>query len=537
MAEAAFTNIIITGFMCSGKTSVGREVARRLGRAFVDMDERIAAHEGLSIPEIFSRYGEAYFRQRESEVSRELCRQTGLVIATGGGTLIQEQNRQQFLGSSFVVCLTCSVEQVLQRLGEDQDRPLLAGQDRQRRVEELLMSRQEAYGQLPHHVDTTGLTIEEVAGTVIKLYAQAQANPPRDPENWTELRVRTPRGGYSALLGNGLLARTGEALRRHASGGLVAVVTNPIVKAICGARVEESLRTEGFAPVVIEVPDGERYKTLQTVADLYDRFAAAELERSSITVALGGGVIGDLSGFAAATYMRGMWLVHAPTTLLAMVDSSLGSKVAVNHPRGKNLVGVFKDPTLVVADTAALATLPRAEFRAGLAEVVKAGVVGSAELFARLEESGTQDLHWIILEAMKVKIAVIEEDPYEGGRRAVLNLGHTFGHALEALSGYSMRHGEAVSVGMVVAAGVAGALGLCAIGLKARLMDLLQKLGLPTAYEGFSPEDIWQAMHLDKKRLGGHLRFALPKRIGEVIVTSDVPQEVILRVLAEARQC
>jgi 3-dehydroquinate synthase len=289
--------------------------------------------------------------------------------------------------------------------------------------------------------------------------------------------------------------------------------------------------------VVIEVPDGEAYKTLQTVSHLYDEFTARGLERSSAVLALGGGVIGDLAGFAAATYMRGMPLVLLPTTLLAMVDSSLGSKVAVNHPRGKNLVGAFKHPVLVIADITVLDNLPEAEFRAGLAEVVKAGVVGSADLFTHLEQHGRQNLLQIIHEAMKVKIALVEEDPYEHGRRAELNLGHTFGHALEVLSGYTMRHGEAVSVGMVVAARVAVALGLCERGLEARLAALLQEFGLPIAYGGFTPHEIWQAILVDKKREGGHLRFVLPKRIGEVVVTYEVPREALLVALAEVRQC
>ncbi len=516
-------NIVITGFMGTGKTSVGREVARRLGWEFVDMDVLIEERLGMSIPEIFATHGEGFFRQQERELCRELAQRRGLVIATGGGALVPEENRRVLGRSGILICLTCEVDELLRRLGKVKDRPLLEVADRRRRIESLLAQRREAYERIPHHIDTTGLTVEEVAERVIELLKSEAAVE--------RITVRTPTGGYEVHLGRGLLARVGELARQRGLRGRAAVVTNPTVGGLYAPVVVESLRKAGFDPLVVEVPDGEAFKTLDTVRSLYDRFVEGGLDRASPVFALGGGVIGDTAGFAAATYMRGVPLVQLPTSLLAMVDASVGGKVAVDHPRGKNLIGAFHQPELVVVDPDVLATLPEDEFRAGLAEVIKAGVIGSPGLFEHLERRGAEPLEWVIGEAIRVKAAVVEEDPYERGRRAILNLGHTFGHALEVLSGFSLRHGEAVAVGMAIAAEVAVRLGLCESSVRERLVALLRKFGLPTACGGYEPEAIWEAMATDKKRRGQRLRFVLPRAIGQVVVADDVPKELVLEVL------
>ena len=347
------------------------------------------------------------------------------------------------------------------------------------------------------------------------------------------ITVHAPLGEYEVLIGEGLLRQVGALLRQWGLTGRVGIVTNPVVGGLYIQRVQEGLAQAGLDAVVFTLPDGEAYKTLDTVRGLYEGFLDAGLDRSSTLVALGGGVIGDMAGFAAATYMRGLPLVQVPTTLLAMVDASIGGKVGVDLPRGKNLVGAFKQPALVVVDPTTLETLPDEEVRCGLAEVIKAGLIGSAALFAHLERQGAEPLPRVVREAIAVKVAVVEEDPFEGGRRAVLNLGHTFGHALETLSGYRLRHGYAVSIGLVVAAQAAICLGLCAPTVEARLRGLLDRFGLPTTHSGFAPEGIWEAMASDKKKRGQRLRFVLPLRIGEVIVTDQVPKEVVLQALEE----
>jgi len=316
----------------------------------------------------------------------------------------------------------------------------------------------------------------------------------------------------------------------------VAVVTNPTVGDLYASTVVASLREAGFEPFICQAPDGEAYKTLDTVRSLYDQFVAGGLDRYGAVLALGGGVIGDMAGFAAATYVRGVPLVQLPTTLLAMVDASVGGKVAVDHPRGKNLIGAFKQPELVVIDPLALATLDEAEMRSGWAEVIKAGMIGSPSLFEQLEEREDEPSLPVIAEAIRVKVAIVEEDPYEKGRRAVLNLGHTFGHALELLSGFTLRHGEAVSVGLVAATRTAVALGLCDETIEERLAALLQRFGLPTRYQGYEPREIWEAMATDKKRRGKKLRFVLPQALGQVMVTDQVPKPVVLEVLERLKE-
>ncbi|MBC7260827.1 MAG: bifunctional shikimate kinase/3-dehydroquinate synthase, partial [Chloroflexi bacterium] len=403
-------NLILTGFMGTGKTSVGQEIAQRLGREFIDMDTLIEARTGLTVAAIFQQRGEAYFRCLEADLCRELAARSGLVIATGGGTLIPDLNRELLMASGIVVCLTASLSEILRRLEHAEDRPLLHVTDRRERIAVLLAERAVAYERIPLQVDTTGLTVAEVADRVM---AVANTRVP------FVIPVRYPGGEYAVYLGRGLLAQSGELLRQQGLRGRVALVTNPTVGDLYASSVHKSLTTAGFEVVSCIVPDGEAYKTLDTVQRLYERFIEADLDRHSTVLALGGGVIGDLAGFAAATYLRGVSLVHLPTTLLAMVDASIGGKVGVDHPCGKNLIGAFKQPTLVIADLDTLYTLPATELANGLAEVVKAGLIGDPALFEHIEAHGPAPLPWLIERAARVKVAVVQDDPYECGRRAV----------------------------------------------------------------------------------------------------------------------
>jgi len=316
------------------------------------------------------------------------------------------------------------------------------------------------------------------------------------------------------------------------------VVSNPKVGGFYYETARRSLEQRSYRVRQITVPDGEPYKTLATVADIYTQLAEMGVERSDTLLALGGGVVGDLAGFAAATYLRGVRFVQVPTSLLAMVDASVGGKTGVDLPQGKNLVGAFKQPAAVIIDPDCLKTLPEAELRSGSAEVIKSGLLGDAELFAALaagagqpdEWRSPQGLDWIE-RALRVKIRIVEEDPYEGGRRALLNLGHTPGHALEALSGYTLRHGEAVSIGMVAAARLAVELGAAPPELSGQLEALLKAYGLPTACPPYPVADLLTAMQQDKKRRQGKLRWVLPVRPGEAILHDDVPETLVRQTL------
>jgi len=531
-------SLVLTGFMGTGKTSVGRIVAAKLAREFVDMDAIIQAGEGQTIRAIFQTRGEAYFRAREAALVAELAGRGGLVIATGGGTLIAPGNRAAF-ADAFVVCLDASAEEIVRRLAGMSDRPLLAQGELHERVAALLQARREAYAQIQMHVDTTGKTVEQVADEVIALF-QAGHETTIAPSFY----VATPEGAYPVFVGSGLLSQIGAILSSLISTGDVtlssrcAIITNPRVGALYAQHVAVALAECGFKPAQIEIADGEQYKTLDTVRTLYDQLIAAGLERRSAIFALGGGVVGDVAGFVAATFLRGVPLVYLPTTLLAMVDASIGGKVGVDHPRGKNLIGAFKQPLAVIADTATLTTLPDEEWRAGMAEVVKHGVIGDAELFERVEsgEWGAQSGGGLE-RAMRVKVEIVMRDPYERGERAKLNLGHTFAHALERVSGYHMRHGDAVAIGLVCATRLAVNRQICEAHLIPRLEHTLRRIGLPTRIpDEWPPAAILEAMIMDKKRLEGRLRFVLPRGLGDVVIVDDVTPEDVVAVLEATRR-
>lgn len=528
MSPGDSDNLILTGFMGTGKTAAGRVLARRLGRAFIDMDAVIEERAGKSIARIFSEEGEAAFRRMETDLCRELAAGRSRVIATGGGALIPEENLAIMQAGGPVICLTASIEVILRRLAAAQDRPLLDTPDRRAQIAALLAERAEAYGRIPLRIDTTDLRVDQVVKQVLSAVQR--------PRPIRTLAVKHPGGAYPVHLGRGLLARAGLLLRDLEMGGSAALVTNPTVERLHAGVVIESLERVGFEVIRCTVPDGEAHKTLESVRGLYDGFIRAGLDRSSPVVALGGGVIGDMAGFAAATYLRGVPLVQMPTSLLAMVDASVGGKVAVDHPRGKNLIGAFKQPAAVLVDADALATLPPVDLTGGLAEVVKAGVIGDPMLFEQIEQHGPAPLSWIIERAIRVKRAVVEADPYERGQRAALNLGHTFGHALELLSGYALPHGQGVSIGLAAAARLSARMGLCDPALSHRITGVLERLGLATTYRDHTPAQVWEAMAADKKRRGTKLRFVLPRALGDVIVTDDVVQNDVLEVLASLRE-
>lgn len=348
---------------------------------------------------------------------------------------------------------------------------------------------------------------------------------------------------YPIHIGAGILPELGNYLKKLPVEKKALLVTNPTVNRLYGKTAADSLARAGFQVTVAEMGDGEEYKTLATAEKLYDQAFAAELDRKSPVIALGGGVVGDVAGFVAATYMRGVPFVQVPTTLLAQVDSSVGGKVAVNHPRGKNIIGAFYQPHLVLADINTLKTLPAREVRSGLAEVIKYGVIWSAEFFAWLEENvdallkGEADaLVYAVRESCRIKARVVAEDETEQGLRAILNYGHTVGHAVEALTGYTRyTHGEAVGIGMVAAARLAVALGMLTEPGRARIEALVRRAGLPTALPGdLATEGLLEYIYHDKKVTGGRLTFVLPEGIGRVMIEDDLDKDLLLELFSNA---
>ncbi len=523
-------NLTLTGFMGTGKTTVGRILAERMGRRLVDMDEQIEAEFGKPIAQIFADDGEELFRQAEARLCQTLAAETGLIIATGGGALVSDENRQTMEGSGPVVCLTAGADTILERVETFEDRPLLPGDrdEKRRNIERLLQDRRAAYGRIPLRVPTDGIEPETVAERILDSLAGNS-----EIAGMNRITVPTPEGNYHICIGEGILAHAGRLLaNREVAKGKAAIVTNEDIARHYADILSESLQQEGYTPVQCLVPEGEAHKTLATVQDMYDQFVAAELDRKSPIIGMGGGVIGDMAGFAAATYLRGAPFVQVPTSLLAMVDASVGGKTAVDLPQGKNLVGAFKQPEIVIIDPEVLAELPAAEFRSGLAEIVKHGILGAPDLFRQLEGEGPANLTQMIADAVRVKVDVVIEDPFERGRRATLNLGHTFGHAIEQVSGYTLRHGEAVAIGTVAAARMAVALNRCDAQTASRIEKCLDRLDLPTNTRGLDLENVYAMMFKDKKRSGRLLRFIIPQAIGDVVIIDDPGEQIVLDALA-----
>jgi 3-dehydroquinate synthase len=357
------------------------------------------------------------------------------------------------------------------------------------------------------------------------------------------IKVDIPENSYQIIVAPGSLDQLGPQMGSLSLGKKALLVSNPIIFKHYGERAIASLQNAGFDVVHYNLPPGERYKTLNSIQKIYDTALKHKLERNSTMVALGGGVVGDMTGFAAATWLRGINLVQVPTSLLAMVDSSVGGKTGVNHPHGKNLIGAFYQPRLVLIDPQVLQTLPSAEFRAGMAEVIKYGVIWDPQLFTQLEASKHLDqlryvksdlIDYILTHSCEAKANVVSQDEKESGIRAILNYGHTIGHAVETVTKYGVfKHGEAVGLGMIAAGEIAVRLELWSKSDAERQNALIKKAGLPTKLPvGLDISQLIDALQLDKKVKSGRVRFVLPTHIGKVLVTDQVPTDIITQVLS-----
>lgn len=349
------------------------------------------------------------------------------------------------------------------------------------------------------------------------------------------LTVNLAENSYDIHIGSGILANLGTLCSNLGLTSHAAIVTNPAVNNLYGAVIKDSLEKTGCRVDIIQIPDGEEYKNSETLSLVYDRLIEAGLDRKSFIVALGGGVVGDLAGYAAATYLRGIPFVQIPTTLLAQVDSSVGGKTAIDHPRGKNLIGAFYQPKLVLIDIDTLSTLPTREFRAGMAEVIKYGISLDEQFFNFLEQNSEQiiamkpeALSAVIGKCCELKAQVVELDEKESGLRAVLNYGHTLGHAFETLAGYKeMVHGEAVAIGMILAAKISCATGLCSDSDVKRIIDILTSFGLSTTIPSIDPRRLCEAIATDKKSSAGSINYILNQGIGNFSQQFYTPEELL----------
>lgn len=523
-------NLILTGFMGTGKTTVGKAIAERLKRPFIDTDEWIQERAGKSVAAIFAEDGEDRFRAWEAEACAAFSEPQELIIATGGWTLGPLHNRELMEQGGRIICLTATPAAIMGRVGAATDRPLLAGDDRAERVTALLKQRDAVYRSFPWQVNTTDMSPAEVMLHVMALYG-AITNL-AEPDTF-ELPMR--ERSMSILLGADLLNVLGVMLRARGWRGRVALMSDANVAPLYGERVIQSLSMSGFEPRLLRVAAGEASKTLDMASGLYTALVSVGLERGDLILALGGGMIGDLAGFVAATYLRGIQWIAVPTSLLAMIDASIGGKVGVDLPAGKNLVGAFHPPLLTISDMTTLHTLPGREFRSGLAEMIKAGVIGDAALF-EMFEAGETDLPEMMRRAIQVKVDVVQEDPFEQGRRAALNLGHTIGHGLEAASKFELLHGEAIAIGLVAEARLAERIGLARSGVAERIEHVIERVDLPTRFVDLDIAEIVGLMQADKKKTGGRLKYALPRDIGDVVIGVNVKDEVVVDVLNEMRE-
>ncbi len=558
------TRVTVVGFSGTGKSTVAKLIAERLGWDHADVDEAIEESAGNSIPELFDIEGEAAFREREWAALNQLDGRTRLVVAGGGGVQLTEEARRSIVGSGLIVCLEATAETILARLrsveGSTSERPLLAGNDPLGRIRRLKAQRQALYALADFTVHVDALTAAEVAGEVIRLVQEhgeaalarmgrseaLSARPPELPAivdaPGAAAIVRTASAEYPAYVAWGALERLGHYTQRATGARRAFVIGDAGVLSFWGEAALSSLRGAGIEATSIALAPGDASKSLEGAGRVYDWLASQRAERRDAIVALGGGMAGDLGGFVAATYLRGMPLVQAPTSLLAMVDASIGGKTALNHAGAKNLVGAFYQPRAVVADVATLKTLPRRQLVEGLGEVIKHAFILAPDLlellesrlddFLALEPGLTTDL---VKRNIRIKGAIVSEDERETGRREILNYGHTLGHALEAAGDYeSLLHGEAVSVGMMAAAEIGRRLGVTPAALVERQRALIERAGLPLRPpRGLDRERIVAALALDKKVVAGSQHWVLLEDVGRTVVRGDVPAAVVTEVLDE----
>jgi shikimate kinase / 3-dehydroquinate synthase len=533
-------SIVLVGMMGAGKTSVGRRLSARLNLPFVDADAEIEAGAQMTIPEIFERFGEAYFRDGERKVIARLLQEGQKVLATGGGAFLNETTRQRIAAAGVSFWLKPEFDVLMRRVRKRSNRPLLQTADPEATVRRLLEERTPIYRLAEFTVESREGPHDAVVDTIAAQLRQRKSGAAAD-DAVKRVSVSLGARSYDILIGDGLVDAAGKHIAQLAPGAKCAVVTDSNVAALHLDRLMQSLAKAGVSATPIVVPAGEASKSYAQFAVVCDGLLAAHIERRDLVIALGGGVIGDLAGFAAASVRRGLRLAQIPTTLLAQVDSSIGGKTAINSPHGKNLVGAFHQPALVLADTSVLDTLSPREFRAGYAETVKYGLIGDRPFFDWLEHSwrhlfaGGAARQKAIATSCAAKARVVAADETEQGERALLNLGHTFGHAFERLTGYDgarLVHGEGVAIGMACAFRFSRELGPCPGQDSVRVESHLRAVGLPTRISQIPglearADDILAAMRQDKKVESGRLTFILARGIGESFIARDVGEDKV----------
>jgi 3-dehydroquinate synthase len=499
--------------MGSGKTTVGEDLARRMGVPFVDLDALISEKSGASIPEIFRCAGQEAFRALEDSALRDLAAggDPSCIVATGGGLPVNPLNRKLMKACGCIVYLKSSFENLAGRIPDDGSRPLWCSDARG-----LMEARTPFYEDADLVKDVVGRTIEDISREILEALP-ALPHP---------VGVILPDNPYPVHIGRGIFGKLASLLERHVRPeGLFALVDENVLKHHRRA-VKEALK--GCTAHLMAVPSGEQSKSMAFLNTVLDAMFARRVNRQWVCLAVGGGVAGDLAGFAASVYMRGIPVVQAATTLLAQVDSGIGGKTGVNNAYGKNLIGTFHQPLMVVSDVDFLATLGGVQLRSAMAEVVKYGIIMDRPLFEYLEAGPPFDYARIVQMCAMDKARVVARDEREGGLRRTLNFGHTLGHAVEKSTGYALSHGQAVAVGMAFASRLSHARGMLPPGDLKRIMNLMtrEKL-LPQGLVLPRPAEVAEALQSDKKGREGGVHFVLTPSIGGVSVQKLTEIEVL----------
>lgn len=540
-------SLSLIGFMGCGKSSTAAYLKEQTGMTLVDLDLEIVKKTGMPISDYFKQYGEEAFRKLEHEMLEAFASKPDLILSPGGGAVLREDNRRVLEKMTYPVILTADAEEILKRVNRDQTvRPVLEqrkeGQSKLMRIEELLKERDGAYRDVKTDlvIDTTGLSVSEV-GERILLKWKARKDEQK-MELLKTVHVALGARSYDIKIGSGTLRSAGSEIRQFVKGKQAAVITDSNVGPLYADTVKNSLEGEGFQVRVITIPAGESSKNWENAEKILTVLLEEKFHRDACVVALGGGVVGDLAGFVASIYQRGIAFLQIPTSLLAQVDSSVGGKVAVNHSLGKNMIGSFYQPKLVLMDMNTLKTLEQRHWQNGLAEVVKYGVIYDKDFFAFLAghadailKRSREESAEMIASCCRIKAEVVAADETEKGLRAILNYGHTVAHGLE-LAGHfkGYLHGEAVAIGMVLAARLAYRRGMCDASLEEKIRMLLTDMHLPHQIEqALSLEEILEGIVLDKKVVNGQLVFVLPEEIGSVKIVKGIAKEEVVQLLEE----
>ncbi|MFT5703445.1 MAG: 3-dehydroquinate synthase [Rickettsiales bacterium] len=543
--------IVLTGIMGVGKTTIGIKLAERLGFYFIDSDQEIEDSTGQSIDKIFQGKGEKYFRNLERETVKEILnRDEYIILSLGGGAFMNDEIRSSIEEKAISVWLYADLETLLHRVSHKNNRPLLQNVDKRATLSDLIIKRYPTYKLANVHTDTGRENYEGVVKNIIKKLVEYSGEEPAQNESLSKdiITVNLESRSYDIIVGNGVISELSTKISQIKSYSKIIVIADENAAKFHLETLLTQLKKQPVKVRHIIAGSGEKAKSFTNLENILEQILQMEVDRNVLLIAFGGGVIGDLCGFVASILLRGVDFVQIPTTLLSAVDSSVGGKTAINSKSGKNLVGSFYQPKLVLCDLGFLDSLTNREFISGYAEIVKYGFVRDSKFFEYLDDNlekiknrDKEVLQKTIVKSCQIKAEIVSLDEKEGGLRAILNFGHTFGHIFEIQTKYSkdLFHGEAVAVGMVLAAEMSVNLGLLDQNVLPKIITHLQKSGLPSSikkianYNKYSWDinELTQHLYKDKKVEGKNLTFILLEKLGKSVIKKSISEKDFLNVM------